>query len=485
MLDERLKTIEQMVSGRGVAVDVGTDHAHLAAQLVKSGRCQRVIASDIKEGPLESARKTVEAAGISDKVELILSDGLENVPLEGVTDIVIAGMGGETIAEIIGALPVERYEQENVRWILQPMTKPEHLRKMLYRYQLSITEEKAVEVGDKIYVVMCAEYDPEFRYLTEFEALYGFFDDTDETAQKYREREAERLNRVAESLKKAGKNEEAKHYFALSYKMKNGVEEIAIQELYDFLDSLYPFALQEKWDNSGLLVENTTMTCCRVLLSLDISLQAVSEAEGKGSDLIISHHPVIFEPRRRISRNDPVYRLIYSDIAALCMHTNVDIAPGGTNGVILKKLSERFELDGDPMPFEELGGGNNLGWIVTLKEKILPEKLAEAVRDIFGCEYVRLARSCMRCVSRIAFCSGSGGSMLELAIDKGCDALITGDVKHDVWIDANNSHIALIDCGHFHTENPVLWELRRVIEEKFPQLDVEIAERSIDPCRYV
>ena len=75
--------------------------------------------------------------------------------------------------------------------------------------------------------------------------------------------------------------------------------------------------------------------------------------------------------------------------------------------------------------------------------------------------------------------------MLELAIDKGCDALITGDVKHDVWIDANNSHIALIDCGHFHTENPVLWELRRVIEEKFQQLDVEIAERSIDPCRYV
>ena len=485
MLDERLKTIEQMVSGRGVAVDVGTDHAHLAAQLVKSGRCQRVIASDIKEGPLESARRTVEAAGISDKVELILSDGLENVPLEGVTDIVIAGMGGETIAEIIGALPADRYDQENVRWILQPMTKPEHLRKTLYRYQLSITEEKAVEVGDKIYVVMCAEYDPEFRYLTEFEALYGFFDDTDETAQKYREREAERLNRVAESLKKAGKNEEAQHYFALSYKMKNGVEEIAIQELYDFLDSLYPFALQEKWDNSGLLVENTTMTCSRVLLSLDISLQAVFEAEGKGSDLIISHHPVIFEPRRRISRHDPVYRLIYSDIAALCMHTNVDIAPGGTNGVILKKLSERFELDGDPMPFEELGGGNNLGWIVTLKEKILPEKLAEAVRDIFGCEYVRLARSCMRCVSRIAFCSGSGGSMLELAIDKGCDALITGDVKHDVWIDANNSHIALIDCGHFHTENPVLWELRRVIEEKFPQLDVEIAELSIDPCRYV
>ena len=75
--------------------------------------------------------------------------------------------------------------------------------------------------------------------------------------------------------------------------------------------------------------------------------------------------------------------------------------------------------------------------------------------------------------------------MLSLAAQKGCDALITGDVKHDVWISSQNMGITLIDCGHFHTENPVLWELRRVLEEKFPQLDVEIAERSTDPCEYV
>ena len=75
--------------------------------------------------------------------------------------------------------------------------------------------------------------------------------------------------------------------------------------------------------------------------------------------------------------------------------------------------------------------------------------------------------------------------MLSLAADKGCDALVTGDVKHDVWIDANNSGIALFDCGHFHTENIVLTELRRVLEDKFPQLDVEIAEASADPCVYI
>ena len=75
--------------------------------------------------------------------------------------------------------------------------------------------------------------------------------------------------------------------------------------------------------------------------------------------------------------------------------------------------------------------------------------------------------------------------MLGEALAKGCDALITGDVKHDVWISANNSLISLFDCGHFHTENIVLNELRRVLEEKFPQLDIEISGNSIDPCEYV
>ena len=75
--------------------------------------------------------------------------------------------------------------------------------------------------------------------------------------------------------------------------------------------------------------------------------------------------------------------------------------------------------------------------------------------------------------------------MLQISIAKNCDALVTGDVKHDVWIDAENLGVTVFDCGHFHTENIVLPELRRVLEERFPQLDVEIAERSTDPCQYL
>lgn len=482
MLDNRLKKIAELVSGEGIAVDVGTDHACLAAELVNSGKCSKVIASDVKEGPLESARNTVERYGIQDKVELALSDGLENVDLTGVTDIVIAGMGGETIAEIIGNSSADK--PENIRFILQPMTKVELLRKKLYEYQYEITGEYAVEDKDKIYVIISAERSADWKQLTESEALYGFFDDNDEVGKEYRSREKARLEKISGSLKSAGDMNGSQHYAALAQKMDNGADITEISDIYSFLDRCYPFGLQEKWDNSGLLVENFDMKCSKVMLSLDITNKVVNEAFEKGAELIISHHPVIFEPRKRITRNDPVFRLIECEIAAICMHTNLDIAAGGTNGVILEKLRKKLELKGEPEPFEELGGGNGLGWIIEVSEPILPAELAKVLKSVFGFEYIRMSKR-GHGISRIAFRSGSGGSMLGETIAKGCDALITGDVKHDVWIDANNSGIALYDCGHFHTENLVLWELRRVLEERFPQLDIEIAENSVDPCCYV
>ena len=485
MLDNRLTMCAELVGGSGIVCDVGTDHAYLAAELVNSGKCEKVIASDIKEGPLDSARKTVEKYGLQDKIELVLSDGLANVPLDGVSDVVIAGMGGETIAAIIGGIDVSKTEYEDIRWILQPMTKPELLRKKLFEYSLVITDEKIVEDGDKMYVVMAAEYSPYFRYLTEFEALYGFFDEGDGDGERYRLRESERFAKIADNLEAAGKTEDAQHNRALSLRMKNGVGVEKIDDVISYMNSLYPFDLQEKWDNSGYLVESSGSEVSKILLTLDISYDVVNEADCKGAELIISHHPVIFNPRKRISRIDPVYRLIESGIGALCMHTNLDIADGGTNGVILRKLCENYKVTAAPEPFEELGGGSNLGWIITLDEAVNADDFGKTLKQIFGCEYVRASRHSNMKLSKIALCSGSGGSMLGLAIDKGCDALITGDVKHDVWIDANNRNIALFDCGHFHTENIVLTELRRVLEKKFPQLDVEISERSIDPCTYI
>lgn len=482
MLDKRLTACAELVGGEGIVCDVGTDHAYLAAELITSGKCSKVIASDVKEGPLASAKATVEKYGIADKVDLILSDGLEKVPLEGVSDIVIAGMGGETIAAIIGG--IEKLPYSVARFILQPMTKVELLRKELYKLGFTITEERTVEESGKLYVVMLVDAHSGLEgWLTETESLYGFFDS--ESGQQYRLSESERLSKIVVNLEKAGKKADAKHYESLAFRVKNGTGVEEINDVIAYLNTLYPFNLQEKWDNSGYLVESRGTEVSKILLTLDITNEAVMEADLKGAELIISHHPVIFDARKRLLRNDPVFRLVQSGIGALCMHTNLDIAEGGTNGVILRKLCEALKISVAPEPFEEIGSDNNLGWIVTLDEEINSSELGKVLKQIFECEYVRTSRNSNSRLSKIAFCSGSGGSMLKLAMEKGCDALVTGDVKHDVWIDANNNGIALFDCGHFHTENIVLTELRRVLEEKFPQLDVEIAESSVDPCMYI
>lgn len=477
MLDNRLKMCADMISGKGIVCDVGTDHALLAAYLITNGKCEKVIASDINEGPLESAGKTVEKYGISGKVDLVLSDGLKNVNGEGVSDIVIAGMGGETIVKILSEC---QFDLNGIRLILQPMTKAEILRKWLFMYGFSVISEKGVAVGEKLYTVITATAMPECGFLTEFESLRGFFDDDDEIGRNIRLKEVERLLKVSDSLKKASKINDAVHYAAMASRMVEGSQDVRISDIYSFLDEKYPLSLQESWDNSGYIVESDSGKCSKILLTLDITNDSVDEAVNKKADLAISHHPVIFNPLKKIQVDTPVYKLVRSGIGAICMHTNLDIAEGGTNTVIVGKIAEKLGISANIEPLEDCG----LGCIIELEKVVDCDELAEILKDIFNIERVKMSMYGEYILSKIAICSGSGGSLWKLAKAKGCDALITGDVKHDVWIDANNSKFTIIDCGHFHTENLVLWELRRVLEEKFPMVDVEISESSVDPCEY-
>lgn len=477
MLDNRLKMCADMISGKGIVCDVGTDHALLAAHLITTGKCEKVIASDINEGPLESARKTIEKYGISEKVELVLSDGLKNVNGEGVSDIVIAGMGGETIVKILSE---RQFDLNGIRLILQPMTKAEILRKWLADYGYKIVSENGVSEGEKLYTVITASAMPGCESLTEFEALRGFYSDDDEVGKIIRQKEAERLLKVSKSLKKAGKVNDAVHYAAMASRMVEGSGNVRISDICSFLDEKYPLSLQESWDNSGYIVESDSEKCSKILLTLDITNDSVDEAIYKKADLAISHHPVIFNPLKKIQVDTPVYKLIRSGIGAICMHTNLDIAEGGTNTVIVGKIAEKLDISANIEPLEDCG----LGCIIELDNVVDCDCLAAILKEIFNIDRIKMSMYGEFILSKIAICSGSGGSLWKLAKAKGCDALITGDVKHDIWIDANNSKFTIIDCGHFHTENLVSWELRRALEEKFPMLDIEIAESTTDPCEY-
>ena len=149
MLTKRLAACAAQVTPAGVVCDVGTDHAYLPAELLQSGRCTRAVATDIHAGPLEAARRTLTEAGVLEQAELFLCDGLEQVQPTGITDVVIAGMGGETIVHILENCPWRR----QVHLILQPMTKIPDLRLWLAQQGFGRSEQ-VVQEGKKFYVIL-------------------------------------------------------------------------------------------------------------------------------------------------------------------------------------------------------------------------------------------------------------------------------------------------------------------------------------------
>lgn len=155
-LDDRLSAVASLVRHGKRVADIGTDHGYLVAYLVENGICPSGIAADLRKGPLENARQTVIQQGLTDIIELILSDGLENIPESTCDDIVIAGMGGNLIAEILEKAPWVKNDRLNI--VVQPMTHAEVLRQYFIDNGFKITKEKTATDGKRYYCVISASF---------------------------------------------------------------------------------------------------------------------------------------------------------------------------------------------------------------------------------------------------------------------------------------------------------------------------------------
>lgn len=157
-LDGRLMSVAAFVRQGAFVADIGSDHAYLPLWLTLSGRATGAVASDVVPGPVARAEANVAAYGAGDKVTVMLADGLSGVKGLPITDVVIAGMGGELIASIISA--AKWVFDEKYRLILQPMTHAEILRRSLLSWGFLIIDESLSESADRkrIYTTICAEY---------------------------------------------------------------------------------------------------------------------------------------------------------------------------------------------------------------------------------------------------------------------------------------------------------------------------------------
>ncbi len=257
---------------------------------------------------------------------------------------------------------------------------------------------------------------------------------------------------------------------------------MTVQDIYRILDEAAPFSLQESYDKSGLLAGDPQLDVRRVLLTLDITTPVVQEAAAKHADLILSHHPVIWDPLKAVTPLHPVWHLVRHNIAAICSHTCLDIAEGGLNDFVGEMLAKSIRMEQEWQPLAYLSGNRTLGRVAKLTDTWNAALLAERLRDVFQCQSLRYHEGTGSGeIRRIAWCTGSGGDLIPDAIAAGADALITGDCKHSVWAEAQNRGFTLFDCGHFETEVPVVRLFSEILDESAPEIETIISEAGTQP----
>lgn len=207
MLDKRLLKCAEAVTSGGIAADIGTDHAKLAVYLVQNGISKRALACDIGEGPLSRARETVEQSGEQNRVFLYLSDGLDSVPDDGITDVICAGMGGELIFDIISR--AEFVKARRVNLVLQPMTKAERLRRALCSGGFEIISEQAVSEGRFVYTVINATYSGKPFEPSLFFCYTGALSPDRPDDRRYLSKTADKLREAADGISRGKGSAEA------------------------------------------------------------------------------------------------------------------------------------------------------------------------------------------------------------------------------------------------------------------------------------
>lgn len=244
-----------------------------------------------------------------------------------------------------------------------------------------------------------------------------------------------------------------------------------VTELYAYLAQLAPLALAESWDNPGLLVD-AGGEVSGVLVTLDITAESVAEAAGAGCQLIVSHHPVIFDGLKTLGAQDVPWQLARAGISAVCMHTNLDAAAGGVNDV----LAGLFGLRGAET------FANGCGRVGAVDAVSVPA-LAQRCRERLGA-HVKYADN-GRPVTRLAVISGAGGSLFREALGVHADCLLTGEASHHAALDAARLGLGLIAAGHYATEAPVVPVLARQLAAQFPALRVLCSKTAHDPFLYL
>ena len=208
-----------------------------------------------------------------------------------------------------------------------------------------------------------------------------------------------------------------------------------LKEIYDFLDSISPFELQEKWDNSGLNIGSFESEIFKIYLSLDIDGELLDRVEA--GSLIITHHPLIFGGLTSLDfvkyPSNLIRTMIKKDIAHIAMHTNFD-----------KTHLNRYVFE-DIFGFNVQNGSD---YICKSNGNWTKDELINIIKNSMGLEHIKVINPKDN-IKSIALTTGSGASMIE---DINVDCFLTGDIKYHDAMKASAQNMMMIDIGHYESE---------------------------------
>ena len=206
-----------------------------------------------------------------------------------------------------------------------------------------------------------------------------------------------------------------------------------VKDVYDALFAQAPSYMKYDWDNVGLLCGRWNMPVSKVMVALDPMLDVLEEAKDVGAELIVTHHPLIFQPISSVTEDTLTGKcllyLIENGMAAINLHTNLDCAPCGVNDILAEKLGLQNISVIEPVGKDEQGRDYGLLRMGTIEPMPLADFAANTA-ELLGCKGVRYADG-GKMVCRVAVGGGSCGSELDKVIKAGCDTFVTADLKYN------------------------------------------------------
>ena len=250
-----------------------------------------------------------------------------------------------------------------------------------------------------------------------------------------------------------------------------------VADIIEMMGDIAPVHLAETWDNVGLQVGQTDWPVKTIWIALDPSPDVVAAACQKDIDLLITHHPLIFNPLRSVdfgsAPGTSIQMAARNQLAIFAAHTNFDSAAGGLNDALARKIGlsnlsilDKIDDSGDIIPAQSSGDNWGLGRIGDLAQSQSLRSFAQDIKKKLGLSSVKVAGDVSLTISRAAVCTGSGSGLMKVFLAADAQAFISGDLRYHDAKDAQNAGKGLIDIGHFASEHLIV----DVLTQKLTQL---------------